>query len=104
MNCLECRGACCEDILIPVERRLIDDDALDWLETRGRPVYRNGTLAAYAFEARCPLLTTKGLCHIYEARPAICRRYEPGGPDCLETLKRRRTPEQRARIAGGFGG
>lgn len=49
-------------------------------------------------ECRCSKLGDDGLCTIYETRPLPCVVYPPGGEDCIDTLRVRRTPEQYQRI------
>jgi Fe-S-cluster containining protein len=96
MNCLECRGACCESFSIPIaDVKPPGPDERSWLELHGT---REGD--SIAFECRCTALTADGRCSIYEGRPLVCVFYAPGGPDCLETVRRRRTPEQYQRIRG----
>ena len=50
------------------------------------------------FDCRCRMLTIAGACSIYAERPTVCRDYVAGGAACLDTLRRRRTPEHYARI------
>lgn len=88
MNCLECRGACCETFELPT-RALTNDDASRWFALHGTEVGRS-----LVFECRCTKLSAEGRCTIYEQRPGVCRKYEAGGPDCLRTVKARRTSEQ----------
>lgn len=56
---------------------------LDGFDLPFRPLARKtvGTDDAGEFETwsfHCPAVSPEGRCTIYEARPAICRRYEPG--------------------------
>ena len=51
-----------------------------------------------ALRCRCSALTDAGSCEIYTARPTICRAFEAGGPDCLETVRLTRTPAEYAQI------
>jgi len=96
VNCEACRGACCESFYIPIaDVRLPSNDARRWFELHGRA--SDGQLE---IEARCTALTREGRCAIYKDRPDMCWMFEPGGPDCLDTVRRRRTPDQYAVIRG----
>ena len=46
------------------------------------------------FAVPCRELAGDGRCSIYEDRPNVCRAYKPGGADCLDTVRRRRTVEE----------
>jgi len=71
----------------------LPDDERRWLE-----LHAETSVLEMRFECRCTALTPEGRCGIYEARPMMCRTYRPGGADCLDTVRRRRTPEDFARI------
>ncbi len=64
-------------------------DELRWLVLHGK---RDGPYLS--LECKCSALTAEGRCGIYADRPMVCRVYQPGGADCLKTVKARRTPEQ----------
>lgn len=96
-NCRACGGACCEEFALPLGDAL--DDASRWFALHGTRV-SSPSGPALRFACRCTKLTPRGSCSIYETRPEVCRTYEAGGPECLEVLSRRRSPEQRARILG----
>lgn len=92
MKCSECRGACCESVLVPLPPPA--PDRARWLALRGI-----GLVAGFhEFPVRCTALTDAGRCGIYEDRPVLCRVYEPGGADCLQTVQLRRTPDDYQRI------
>lgn len=94
MKCAECKGACCESILaLASDARMFSDDRRRWLELHAT---RAGD--RLEFECRCTALTAAGRCSIYSTRPMMCVTYEAGGAACLETVRRRRTPEDYARI------
>jgi Fe-S-cluster containining protein len=99
-DCLKCRGACCETFHVPAIHILAPSvDARRWVELHSlsqRPTLQHGVMLE--FPAPCTKLTPEGRCGIYEARPMTCRAFQPGGVDCLDTLLRRRTPEQYAAI------
>lgn len=85
MDCAVCGGACCEG---PIIREPIypDADTRRWLQLRVTP------------HGGCAALSASGRCEIYEDRPHVCKVYPVGGPDCVATIKARRTPEQQAKI------
>ena len=88
MNCLDCRGACCEEIHIRTEDlQLPGISAWEWLTTRGEVV--GGSIR---FESRCPELTECGACSLHDTpgKPKVCRDLEVGGADCLDYIRRRR--------------
>ena len=92
MNCLACGGACCETMAIPVsDIKAPSEDAFAWISHHAE---RSGN--CLRFECRCLELTRDGRCGIYEDRPRVCRDYEPGNDDCLDAIRRRRTPEEYA--------
>ncbi len=90
MNCDECRGACCETIIIPLS---VHEDTDRWVILHGQRVG-----ARVALNCKCTALTEGGRCSIYSDRPEICQAYPAGGADCLETVRAFRTPVEYARI------
>ena len=92
MNCLTCRGACCETIVIPLSDHA---DTNRWVTLHGVAVGEK-----VALDCRCSALTGGGECSIYDDRPELCRTYLAGGKECLETVRARRTPVQYAEIRG----
>jgi len=95
-NCLECRGACCEEFEIPHDPDAPADDVSRWFALHGRPVAR-GPFKYLRFECSCTKLEN-GLCSIYSTRPQACADFVAGGATCVEIVRRRRSPEQVARI------
>lgn len=94
MRCEICRGACCESFSMPrADLRPPGPDEWRWLE-----LHATSRGASLEFECRCTKLTPAGRCSIYSDRPEVCRTFMPGGPDCLEMVRNRRTPEQYAAI------
>jgi Fe-S-cluster containining protein len=83
-DCLVCRGACCEQLVIP--RMLLPKANRDYFRARGTL-----TEAGLVLECRCPKLSREGLCSIYEIRPVVCRTYEPGSQACEDAIFHRRT-------------
>lgn len=97
VSCLACRGACCEEFLLP---RVPGpkDDASHWLSLHSTAVQVPSQGLSLKFECRCTKLSEAGRCTIYETRPSICRRFEAGGAACLETIRRRRSEAEQALI------
>lgn len=87
LSCSLCKGACCEEMLLP--RGPADDDASRWFALHGTPVIREGT-PFLRFELRCTMLSPGGTCSVYEQRPEVCRTFELGGPECRDAVARRR--------------
>jgi Fe-S-cluster containining protein len=96
MNCLECHGACCETFEIPIGGLPLNSSTR-WLVLHGT---LDRTKTRLSFECRCTALSPEGLCSIYDNRPLPCRVFTAGGRACLETVRKRRTPEEYARIRG----
>lgn len=80
MNCRVCRGACCESFERPAQAvTLMTPDIVEWVKLHDA-------------SGRCTALTPTGRCGIYDDRPLVCRLFVPGGIECLETVRTRRTP------------
>ncbi len=94
MKCLECKGACCEMLVVPFFPNAV---ALEYWGARGQ-LLREEDETSVALDTRCPKLTRVGRCSIYENRPKICADFKVGGSGCLEAVKMRRTPEEYQRI------
>ena len=96
MKCEECRGACCESFIANIQIIPFLIDAQHWLEFHGTPVkllhHQN------EYECRCRKLTSEGKCSIWQRRPLVCRLFTVGSPECLDTVKKRRTSEDYQRI------
>lgn len=96
MDCRACRGACCESFSLPAPMvKVPPPDGKRWLELHAT---KDGPLLE--FECRCTKLKADGSCGIYDDRPDVCRVFRPGGPGCLETVRKRRTTEQYTTIRG----
>lgn len=99
MLCDRC-GACCEEFFLPAAHVFAtDSDHGRWLRLHAN-IARETWGEEMRFECKCTALTAEGKCGIYNERPEMCREFEPGSNDCVETVRRRRTPEQYARIRG----
>lgn len=88
--CSLCRGACCESLVV---------DLPDTPE--GRFLGYHGThIGPRRIELPTPCVHHCGECRIHATRPQPCRDYAVGGPECLATIRRRRTnwPEIQAII------
>lgn len=97
MNCLVCRGACCETIVVmgSMVGDLFPAATQEWMAARSIGRAASG---GYVIEARCPKLTADGLCSIHDDKPLACALGIVGGTECLESVASRRTPEQYALI------
>lgn len=77
--CDECRGACCELLVVPAggpdQRELL---------SAGRAVKWFGEEATVW--CRCTSLTLSGLCRIYDKRPRACERAVVGDRVCRECV------------------
>lgn len=90
MNCLECRGACCEHITLQIPQ---DPDAARWLSFHGTEA-----LGGVVLDTPCKKLTKKGLCSIYDTRPQVCHDFMAGSKACYDAVRFRRTRAQYAKI------
>lgn len=98
MKCSEC-GACCESFSLPVVEAIpITNDPRQQDLNRWFRLHASDDGERLTFECKCTMLTRKGLCAIYDRRPDVCRNFQRGGPECLATIKERRTPEDYQRI------
>lgn len=92
-DCESC-GACCR--CYPIFA--LEGDALrepqiakngircdDFLGKKGEVAYR---LHPLPFLDACAFLGDDQLCRIYETRPELCRRFEPGSSQCVEARER----------------
>lgn len=99
-DCMVCRGACCETILLPATLQLDEE----WAEARGIrrfTVTRDfGGLDCIEVPCACPKLSPMGACSIYDRRPTLCADFTVGGVACLSAIGRRRTPEKQREILG----
>jgi len=96
MKCVTCRGACCEEITIEINASNEFPKAMaEWLEARGVATSKPNT---FSVPSRCPQLTDAGLCGCHDEKPLVCAMMAVGGEECLDAVRRRRTPEQYAEI------
>lgn len=105
MDCLRCEGACCETFELPIaDLNPPSTDAWAWLFVRGEsvggPLFPWGDSSSLRFESRCPELTECGRCELHGTpdKPTVCVDMKPGCDDCLDAVRRRRTPEQYQQI------
>lgn len=98
--CAQCKGACCETLVVPIESFASPDsfDTLRWASLRG--TVKNRRLRV---EARCSALSECGACTIHATRPQPCRDYAVGSPGCLDAVRTRRTGNDRAAILEAIG-
>lgn len=97
MKCAECQGACCESITI--ERAdLLFADSRRWIKLHNIDIedFAHSVVgdSKIHFDSPCRELTAGGACNIYVKRPQVCRLYQAGSPDCIDTVRKRRTPEE----------
>ena len=97
MDCAVCRGACCESFTAEIYMHPPNRDAQRWLELHATVENFGPKLT---FECRCTALTSEGRCSIWEQRPMICELFIAGGRQCLDTVRKRRTPAQYQLIRG----
>lgn len=74
---------------------ILENDANRWLGYHG-----HSHAQGIEIEARCGKLQDDGRCGVYATRPMLCRVYKPGGPDCLDVVRRRRFSSDYQRIRG----
>lgn len=89
MNCLVCRGACCEEIFIRPEDFSVPNLAVwEWWMIRTKEIE-----GQFVIESRCPVLSECGLCEVHgtSRQPSLCQEMRAGGPECISAVKRRRT-------------
>jgi Fe-S-cluster containining protein len=89
MKCEECRGACCEELVIcsSVQGASFPGADKEFMDVRGVLV-EDGV---YAVASMCPELDYRGRCRIYDDRPLACALLTPGGKECLDAVRRRRS-------------
>jgi Fe-S-cluster containining protein len=92
MKCSVCAGACCEELLICSSTTGADFPEADreFMDVRGTLVEPG----VYAVSSRCPRLSRRGRCKMYDDRPLACALLVPGGKECLAVVRRRRIPEE----------
>jgi Fe-S-cluster containining protein len=94
MKCYECQGACCETIILELRWMPPSPATVEWLAVHSINVDGD----SYELPYRCQMLDTNGSCKIHSDRPLVCELYIPGGEHCLDTVKKRRTPEEYQQI------
>jgi hypothetical protein len=86
--CPQC-NLCCNGVLF-ADVKLTPDDRAGDLKALGLPVRRRGACGSFA--QPCAALAADGCCRVYASRPAMCRRFECGVLQEVQTG--RLTPEQ----------
>jgi len=91
-NCMDC-GACCG--CFPIFATEEDADRAPVIREEGirvenflrmdKVAYR---LFPLPFQDACAFLKDDKLCRIYESRPNVCRKFEPGSGQCIEARRR----------------
>lgn len=96
MKCYECQGACCETIHLDLNLR---DEEIPWVMLHSVSATGTDRFDSFELNARCSELNkVTGACNIHEERPLICEFFVAGSKDCLDTVKKRRTPEEYQQI------
>lgn len=92
-SCLGCKGCCynmcvnileTEDILFPIELTEIIYLRPDLYP----PLGRKARIMRRKENKECIALDANGHCSIYENRPLVCKEFERGSKDCLDSLDR----------------
>lgn len=96
-DCARCGGACCESITLDLSTT--NNDFLRFIELRSLPQKKADGTVARNFAVPCSALVG-GRCGIYDARPQLCRDFEPGGPLCITTVLARRSAAEVVAILG----
>jgi hypothetical protein len=74
-------------------------DSNRWLALHSTTILTDyDKLLRLEFECRCTQLTSEGRCAIWEDRPMVCELFIAGSQACLDTVKKRRLPEQYEQI------
>ena len=84
--CRHCQGACCEMFWTEVPPNLEVPGNKQWLRLRGAVAFEPHRVR---WEIPCAALVD-GKCSIYRRRPATCREFARGCPECLEIIALRR--------------
>jgi len=82
--CEHCAAACCRYLAIPLDKPACarDYDDIRWyLMHQNISVFIEEGDWYIQIQTRCKNLAADNRCGIYEARPSICREYEPGQCD-----------------------
>jgi Fe-S-cluster containining protein len=87
--CELCKGACCESILLPIDRSPMTQE---FYRARAEVVEIYGNTFT-EIPHRCPHLSNSGRCKTYANRPVACSRFAVGSTMCLTAIERRR-PDQ----------
>lgn len=91
-DCTQC-GACCRSFPIFASASDAQTEPKIQREALHLPEHLQSANMAYQlyplpFHTGCPFLNDDALCRIYEARPMVCRRFEPGSAQCIEARRR----------------
>lgn len=96
--CAECKGACCETLLMPIDPSFMSSPVRKYLRTRGE--FEGDYMIR--LNCQCRFLDDKGQCGIYSGRPDVCRTATVGGAMCRAAIKANRTIPQRKAISVHF--
>ncbi|MEM8867845.1 MAG: YkgJ family cysteine cluster protein [Verrucomicrobiota bacterium] len=92
-----CCGACCRSFPIFANASDAQREPKIQSETRALPQHLQSADKTYQlfplpFQQGCAFLKDNELCRIYETRPAVCRRFTAGSPQCIEARQRQGLP------------
>ena len=82
--CFECRGACCESIIIDFGPSL-SEEGKEYMNVRAEVERLDGNKTGYRVRNQCPKLVN-GLCSIHETKPKICKDGAIGSQWCLNAV------------------
>jgi Fe-S-cluster containining protein len=86
--CEHCTAACCRYIALPIDKPVCarDYDDIRWyVMHEGISVFVEDGDWYIQILTRCKNLRPDNLCNIYASRPRICREYEPGECDYVDS-------------------
>lgn len=85
--CSLCRGGCCENVIIQIDVRSLDDVSREFFPVRVPGLFQvDENTVGIPLGKRCPQLTEEGRCSIYEQRPRRCRDYQAGSEQCFKVM------------------
>lgn len=86
--CEHCAAACCRYLAIPLDKPTCarDYDDMRWyIMHQGISVFVEEGDWYLQIQTRCKNLGNDNRCQVYETRPEICREYEPGECDYIDS-------------------
>lgn len=81
MTCEECKGACCKDVAVEIDKptNFEDYEDIKWLIAHENVVVYldNESDWLVEFKTKCKFLDNKSRCKIYSDRYKVCEEHEP---------------------------